>query len=122
MKKILAADDDPGMRALYFTLFSDEGYEVQTAADADAAMETYMTFKPDLLVLDVDMPGGGGQRVFSVLRRILQLGVPVVFVTGFPANVIDNALFHDKVVVLQKPAPQATLLGEISRLLGEEKK
>ena len=116
MKKILAADDDPGMRALYQVLLAEEGFEVEIAEDAASALEKFMSWKPDILVLDVDMPGGGGPRVFTITRRILQLGVPVVFVTGFPESVVDSALMHEKVVILQKPLDEAKLMAEIHRL------
>lgn len=118
MKKILAADDDPGILALYSAIFTEAGYQVVTAPDAAAAMEKFLDDKPDLLVLDVDMPGGGGQRVFSITRRILQTGVPVIFVTGFEEAVLDTALWHDKVVVMRKPVDEPALLAEARRLTG----
>ncbi len=115
--KILAADDDPGMLEFYKALFSDAGFEVETAEDGVSAMEKCLDFKPDLLVLDVDMPAGGGERVFNVARRLLQLGIPVVFVTGLPEQVQLAALTHQAVSVFQKPVTAEALLAEVRRLL-----
>lgn len=118
MKKILAADDDQGLLALYQAIFSGAGYEVLLAPDGDKAMELFLSEAPDLLVLDVDMPGGGGGRVFSITRRILATGVPVIFVTGHSERVLDSALLHDKVVILPKPLDERELLAQTRRLLG----
>lgn len=118
MKKILAADDDYGMRALYAELFSDAGYEVQTAADGAAALELFKAMDPDLLVLDVDMPSEGGDKVFDVTRGLLKTGKPVIFVTGHPEKVLDRAFFHTRVVVMQKPVAPEKLLAEAERLTG----
>ena len=117
MKKILAADDDLTLLEFYKALFSDAGFEIETATDSAMAVQKYMDTKPDLLVLDVDMPAGGGKRVFSAIRRLLQLGVPVIFVTGMPEKVQDLPLTEQKVSIFQKPVDGEALLAEVRRLL-----
>jgi len=117
MAKILAADDDPAMLEYYKALFSEEGLEIETAVDGASALDKYLDTHPDLLILDVDMPNGGGERVFSVIRRILQLGKPVIFVTGLPEKVQGMALTYRWVSIFQKPAKGDELLGEVKRLL-----
>jgi two-component system alkaline phosphatase synthesis response regulator PhoP len=117
MKKILAADDDQGMLDLYKALFTDAGFEVDIAFDGVGVMDKCLDFKPDLLVLDVDMPGGGGERSFIMARKILQLGIPVIFVTGLPERVQNFALYEDKVSIFQKPVKGDALLAEVNRLL-----
>lgn len=117
MAKILAADDDQIIVAYYETLFSEAGWEVETAEDGASALDKCLYFDPDLLVLDVDMPNGGGELVFSVIRRILQLGKPVIFVTGLPERVRGLPLTYRGVSVFPKPVNGATLLAEAKRLL-----
>ncbi|MGD9643745.1 MAG: response regulator transcription factor [Elusimicrobiales bacterium] len=117
MSKILAADDDPGMLEFYKELLTEAGYEVATVPDGTAFMDQCLDFKPDLLVLDVDMPAGGGERAFVLAREILQLGLPVIFVTGLPDRVQNYALFEDQVSIFQKPVKSEALLAEIKRLL-----
>jgi len=117
MKKILAADDDTTLLEFYKALFLDAGFEVETATDSASAMQKYMDTHPDLLVLDVDMPAGGGKRVFTTVRQILDLGVPVIFVTGLPEKVQDIPLSADKVSIFQKPVDGEALLTEVRRLL-----
>lgn len=117
MAKILAADDDPGMLEFYKALLTEAGFETVTAPDGAAVMDKCLDFKPDLLVLDVDMPSGGGERAFVLVRKILQLGLPVVFVTGLPERVQNFALFEEHVSIFQKPVRADALLAEIRRLL-----
>lgn len=117
MPKILAADDDDIIVDYYETLFSEAGWEVETAVDGTSALDKYVDFQPDLLVLDVDMPGGGGELVFGVIRRILQLGKPIIFVTGLPERVKGLPLTYQGVSVLPKPVNGERLLTEAKRLL-----
>lgn len=117
MKKILAADDDLTLLEFYKALFSEAGFEIDTATDSAMAVQKYMDTKPDLLVLDVDMPAGGGKRAFTALRKLLQLGVPVIFVTGMPEKVQDFSLTEQKVSIFQKPVDGEALLAEVRRLL-----
>ena len=69
------------------------------------------------MVLDVDMPYGGGGRIFNIIRRILQLNKPVIFVTGLPEKVQGLATTYRWVSVLRKPVGGDVLLDEVTRLL-----
>ena len=78
--RILIADDDPQMlRALRITL-SARGYEVETAADGIAAIEVAERVKPDVVVVDLGMPGLTGIQVIESLRSWTQ--VPILVVSG----------------------------------------
>ena len=78
--KILIADDDPQMlRALRITL-SARGYEVTTANDGKAALDAAIATHPDVIVLDLGMPGLTGLEVIEALRGWTQ--VPVLVVSG----------------------------------------
>lgn len=78
--KILIADDDPYMvRALRITL-SARGYEVITAPDGTAALDAAIASHPDIIVLDLGMPGLTGIEVIQALRGWTQ--VPVLVVSG----------------------------------------
>lgn len=114
---ILAADDDSSMTAFYKALFEDAGYTVTTADDATRAMEEFYNRKPDLLVLDADMPGGGGEHIFTIARKLLAGGVPVIFVTGMPDRVSGFALTQAKVRVFAKPVESQQLLDAVAELI-----
>lgn len=116
MLKILAIDDDLCILELYKEIFTKAGFEIQTAEDASAAVMRYQQFKPDLLVLDVDMPAGGGQKVFDRLRNILQTATPIIFSTGKPESVEKLGKAFN-VSVLKKPVNPETLISEAKKLL-----
>lgn len=116
MAKILAVDDDLSILELYKEIFGKAGFETQTAEDAVSAVTKFQEFKPDLLVLDVDMPAGGGQKVFDRLRNLFQNPVPIIFSTGMPESV-QNLAKLGNVAVLKKPVNPETLIAEAKRLL-----
>lgn len=81
--RILVAEDDPSVRTLLQRCLAHEGYEVITAADGGEAIECVKRCKPDLLLLDVMMPGVNGISVARHLSRHEDTrGIPVVFVTA----------------------------------------
>ncbi|MDT8287732.1 MAG: response regulator [Elusimicrobiales bacterium] len=118
MKKILAVEDDPETRKYYTALLSEEGYEVSTAEDATGGVIQFRSFKPDLVILDVEMPGGGGEKVFEIVREIMESGVPVLFVTGLPERVEGLIRVYPGVKLLAKPAGGDDLLACVADLLG----
>jgi two-component system, OmpR family, KDP operon response regulator KdpE len=78
--KVLIADDDPQiLRALRITL-SARGYDVTTASDGRAAVDAAAKVHPDLVVLDLGMPGLTGIEVIEALRGWTQ--VPILVVSG----------------------------------------
>mgnify|MGYP001765164223 CR=1 FL=1 len=82
MKKILVVDDEENIRELYRDELVEEGYEVELAEDGLQALEKFDSFRPDLVTLDVKMPGLDG---LEVLRRIREKSVlvPVLLLTAF---------------------------------------
>lgn len=67
--RVAVADDDPGVLDVMRLFFSAGGFElVGTASDGRAAIELVRSTRPDVLVLDLDMPGMGGHEVAPVLR------------------------------------------------------
>ena len=69
MPKILVVDDEPSILNLLSSYLKAEGYEVHTASDGNAALKAAKTYKPDLLILDLMLPGLDGLEVLSRLRR-----------------------------------------------------
>ncbi len=83
--RLLVVDDEPTIVELLAASLRFAGFEVETAAGGLEAIETARTYRPDLLVLDVMMPGLDG---FGVVRRLRQEGVrtPVLFLTARDAT------------------------------------
>jgi two-component system alkaline phosphatase synthesis response regulator PhoP len=75
MTKILIIDDEPSIVNLVQAYLKPEGYQVYTAADGNAGLKAARAFKPDLIVLDVMLPGMDGIELLSRLRRESQVYV-----------------------------------------------
>jgi two-component system alkaline phosphatase synthesis response regulator PhoP len=69
MSKILVIDDEPSIVNLVQAYLKPEGYEVYTAMDGPSGLKAARAFKPDLIVLDVMLPGMDGLELLSRLRR-----------------------------------------------------
>ena len=68
MSKILIVDDDPAIRDLYETAFKQIGLNVQTAVNGEEALSKSLSFKPDLLLLDIMMPEIHGLHVLDIIK------------------------------------------------------
>lgn len=69
MTKILVIDDEPSITNLVSAYLKPEGYEVFIAADGNAGFKAARTFKPDLIILDLMLPGIDGIELLTRLRR-----------------------------------------------------
>jgi two-component system phosphate regulon response regulator OmpR len=79
---ILVVDDDVRLRGLLSRYLADQGFRVTTAADAGEARDKLRFVNPDLMVLDVMMPGEGGLALTASLRAELGNTVPVLLLTA----------------------------------------
>lgn len=83
-KKILVCDDDDTLVGLLESLLETAGYDVITAEDGFECVEKFVSEKPDLLILDLDMPRKTGFDVLDDLKRRGEAGngVPVFVLSG----------------------------------------
>lgn len=80
MAKILVIDDEPSIVNLVTAYLKPEGYEVYTAADGIAGLKAARAYKPDVIVLDLMLPGKDGYEVLAQLRR--ESNVYVILLTA----------------------------------------
>ena len=114
--RILVVDDDESIRTLLRRLLTTEGYAVDEAADGPTALDKISAREPDLLLLDVMMPGLDGLEVLEGLRRTSD--VPVILLTakgGEADRVLGFRFGADDYVV--KPFSSAELAGRIAAVL-----
>ena len=80
---VLVVDDEAQIRGLLTALLKPQGYVVQTAASAEEAQERLKTLRPDVILLDLHLPGKSGQDVLAQLRAdpVTRL-LPIIMVTG----------------------------------------
>jgi DNA-binding response OmpR family regulator len=81
-KHILLVDDEEGIRLLYREEFEEEGYDVATASNGEEALEKFSQESPDLVILDINMPGMNG---IEVLRRMKEINpeLPVILSSAY---------------------------------------
>lgn len=69
LQKILLAEDNQQLRDIYTFFLTEHGYDVAAAHDGDDALKIAKEFKPDLIFLDIMMPGKDGFEVLKILRH-----------------------------------------------------
>jgi CheY-like chemotaxis protein len=78
---VLVVDDEPEVAAVLRDALIDEGYGVEVATDGAQALQRVTTYRPDVVLLDLAMPGLPGDVVLGRLRE-LDPTLPVIVVTG----------------------------------------
>ncbi|MFI9486238.1 response regulator [Promicromonospora sp. NPDC052451] len=108
--RVLVADDDPDVVEVLRAVLEARGYDVVGVTDGQAVLDVIDDEHPDVLVLDLAMPGTSGAEVLSQLRRsAATAGVPVVVVSGTrPGDVLETAALADDWLV--KPVDPARLI------------
>ena len=120
-KKILVVDDDEAIRRAMHIRLQASGYDVAVATDAISAVSVAQKERPDLIILDVNMPGGNGFIVMERMQKITHLALtPIIVVTGGdPFIYRDKAFERGAVDFFEKPVDNEVLLAAIRRQLGE---
>ena len=118
-ERILIVDDDPSVRRPLSRLLSHSGYEAHTAANGDEAVLKAKEGSPDLIVLDLGMPGRDGLAVCEYLRSHPTLFVvPVIVCSGSaPGPSRERALALGAKDFLPKPVSYPDLLERIRKIL-----
>ena len=80
--KILIADDDPNLRKVLTIELSGEGFEIQATDSGIRALELIAKDEPDVMILDLNMPGLSGLEVLKEIKR-LEASVEVIVLTGY---------------------------------------
>jgi two-component system cell cycle response regulator len=118
--KILIVDDDADLRQGLNRRLRASNYDTAFAVDAVQAVSVARREKPDLVLLDIGLPGGDGFVVIERMRTNAELGfVPVIIITGRDLTARERSLQSGAVAFFQKPVDNDELLAAIRQALGE---
>jgi two-component system KDP operon response regulator KdpE len=108
-KRILIIDDDPYMRQLLETIFVESGAEIVSARDGAEGLRLLYHHRPDLVVLDIKMPGKSGWEVCTQIREMST--VPIIMLTSLNSDDdVVRALESGAVDYVTKPFSNKVLL------------
>jgi CheY-like chemotaxis protein len=122
-KKILIVDDESSLRTLLkAVLDSEPGYDLQEASNGDEALELITQSKPDLIILDVMMPGQSGFEVCEKIKRNSQLKDIIVLILTAKGQKTDQewASSVGADCFLSKPFSPLELIDLIENLLSNK--
>jgi CheY-like chemotaxis protein len=116
-KKILVIDDEPDVVKYLVTLLEDQGYRTVAASDGKQGLEIMKAEKPDLVCLDITMPGTSGIRFFREAKQDPALAsTPIVVVTAVTGYGGDPVPFKEFLESRkQVPPPDAFISKPIER-------
>ncbi len=115
---ILVVDDQSANRRVVSTLLTREGYRVVSAGSGEEALVSYAELRPDLILLDMMMPGMDGFEVLQALKE-QGLNVPVVFVTAaHDRDLLLRAFDAGVVDYVTKPFLPEELLARVNAHIG----
>ncbi|MDD5116145.1 MAG: response regulator [Candidatus Omnitrophica bacterium] len=124
MSKILIIDDDPMILKLYSEFLSKEGFEVLTASDADKGFELAVSRMPDLVLLDVMMPGVDGTQAHERFSKDPKTGsIKVAFLTALVKDeeVAASGGNIGGLEYISKSTPKEEFIRRVRGLLGANK-
>lgn len=119
MARILIADDEIAIREMIAMACRLDGHTVSQAVDTPTAVSAYVAARPDLLILDLSMPGGGGTEVLRQLRSAHPGGIaPVIVITGYLGTLPEKAVQTlGAFALIEKPFTMDTLRSAVREAL-----
>ena len=121
-KKILVVDDEAHIVQLIASRLKANNYEVRAAYDGYQCIKVAREERPDLIILDIKMPAGGGLHAFETLRALPDTIVtPVIFITAYASEEIRKQVLEMGAEdFVAKPFDGDDLLRKVRKALGEE--
>ncbi len=118
-RRILIIEDDPDLAILLTDTLSMKGYACKLAGDAVQGMKTAVQYRPELIVLDFMMPGGGAPTLHKALRADATVGkAPIIVLTSVAEEQVQRSLDMDgDPFYLAKPFRREELLQVIAQAL-----
>ncbi len=122
MNRVLVVDDEDDVRQLVHDILTGNGYEVFTASSGEEGLSKSVSLKPDLIVLDVVMPGISGLEVCRLVKAKPSMGSVRILILTALGRDVDRQLINEAGAddYLRKPFGVNDLLSKVDELLGEK--
>jgi CheY-like chemotaxis protein len=118
-KQILVVDDEAYLRDVQVLVLTAAGYVATALETAAEALNRLADLRPDLILLDMSLPGMDGREFLTRLRATIPWRhLPVILASGFPADDIASLEAPDT-TVLSKPFTDTALITRVRSLIGE---
>ncbi len=120
-KKILIVDDHDKFCEMLGTILSSKGFETTKALNGKEALREVSNFVPDLIILDIIMPGMSGTEVCEKIKKnVSSRKIPVLMMTGFASedNKVDSYIAGADDYII-KPFETDHFLDRVNELLGQ---
>ena len=123
-KKILLVEDNPVNRRLAVFLLRSQGYEVREATTAQEAFEIIEKERPDLIVMDIQLPGMDGlEATRKIKAQPATTDIPIIAVTSYAMKGDrEKAMAAGCAGYVTKPIDKNIFIQEVAALLGEKSK
>jgi len=115
---VLIVEDETGLLEILELNFRSVGYQVSTAADGVTAWQQYERQRPDLLVLDLNLPKISGFRLLELIRS--ESDLPVLILTAYDFAEAEEVARHRPDAFIKKPFDVHELIHTADRLVGRK--
>jgi two-component system alkaline phosphatase synthesis response regulator PhoP len=122
LKHVLVVDDQPTMRLMLRKFLETANYRVTEAGSAEVAFATVKSDPPDVILLDLKMPGLDGHDVLKTLKADSSFKIPVMVLTGQVNWIdVDASVSEGADAYMTKPVTRDQLLIKVEELLATKK-
>lgn len=116
-RSVLVIDDEEAVRNVLKRALEREEFQVETMASGEEALTTLSGGMPDVIILDLKMPGMDGPEVLKHIRELRE-DVPVIILTAFPeSTLMERAMQYGPITLLSKPASPDLVVATVRKAL-----
>ncbi len=119
---VMAVDDDAGVLTTFRHILDDEKYRLSTFTSGAHALRVMVGDMPDVILLDLKMPGMSGPETLCEIRK-LDKTMPVVIITGYPdSDLMLKAMEYSPIMVLHKPVKPKQVIDSVDMAINGTRK
>ena len=117
MARVLCIDDDLDCLAVMRLFLKKAGHEVLTLNDSCKAIDTILEYQPELMIIDIMMPGVSGGYIYQAIRKDISTTVPIIICTG--THVRIKGVVDPLLVYCMKPFTYDILIEAVNNMLSK---